>query len=161
MTRFSRGSLQLLGKREEKPKAKKQKGGGERLPTKPPGPSADPGLGFSSHAGVPPLRQQAPASYTCTLFLFSTIPVSLFPAPPIPGGPQPAPRVPTGPTLPSVFTCFWTGSPWSSSTSLVTSGRMLQSSLLWTWWAFYRPPGVVLGTEGQMSWPCSEPAGQL
>ena len=143
-----------------KPKAKNQKGGGERLPTKPPGPSADLGLGFSSLAGAPPLRQQAPASYTCTLFLFSTILVSLFPAPPIPGGPQSAPHVPTGPTLPSMLTCFWTGSPRSSSTSLVTSRRMLQGSLLRTWWAFYHPPGVVLGT-GQMSWPCSEPAGQL
>lgn len=43
-------------------------------------------LGFSSCAGVPPLRQQAPASYICTLFLLSTILVSLFPAPHLPGG---------------------------------------------------------------------------
>lgn len=91
-------------------------------------------------------------------------PFSCFPqfwSPCFPGGPQPAPRVPTGPTLPSMLTCFWTGSPRSSSTSLVTSRRMLQGSLLRTWWAFYHPPGVILGTEGQMSWPCSEPAGQL
>ena len=147
------------GRKNQKQKSKKVEGKDCQPSLQDPLQSWD--LGFSSCAGAPPLRQQAPASYTCTLFLFSTILVSLFPAPPIPRGQQLAHRVPTSPALPSMLTCFWTSSPWSSSTGLVTSGRMLQGSLLRIWWAFYHSPSVTLGTEGQVSWLCSEPAGQL
>lgn len=139
-----------------KTKSKKAKGGGKTV-SKPQDPLQSQDLGFSSCAGVPPLRQ-APASTASAPFLAFLILVSLFQLP-TSLGPQHAHSVPTGSALPSVLTCFWTGS--GPLPGLVTSGRMLRGQPLTGLVGFYHPPGVVLGTEGQVSWPCSEPAGQL
>lgn len=77
------------GRKNQKQKSKKVEGKDCQPSLQDPQQSRD--LSFSSCADVPPLRQQAPASYTCTLFLFSTILVSLFPAPPHPWGPTACP----------------------------------------------------------------------
>lgn len=106
-----------------------------------------------------PLRYQAPSSCSAHApFWFSMLPVSPVSSSSLRVSAHSS-DIPTGPTLPSVLTCFQAQLPSVHYTPPPCRWpRCLFKDILWVasfcpWLAFCHPPRIVLGTEGQVSWP--------